>query len=117
MNALPLWHHQTRRRSAGRTFLHLLLVAAFALMLAPTSAVGEQERRQPLVIKTMQDVDFEVPERGLSMDRVEERFGPPRSTRGPVGEPPITHWTYDDFRVVFEHRYVIHTVVDPRHTR
>jgi len=50
------------------------------------------------------------PTRGLAMQQVEERFGPPREKFAPVGEPPITRWIYDKFTVYFEQQYVIHSV-------
>ncbi len=51
------------------------------------------------------------PRSGASMDRVEQRFGPPQSVLGPVGEPPITRWVYPGYTVYFEHRNVINVVV------
>jgi hypothetical protein len=50
------------------------------------------------------------PTRGMSMDRVEARFGAPITRVNAVGEPPITRWEYADFTVYFEHRLVIHAV-------
>jgi len=51
------------------------------------------------------------PERGESMQAVESRFGAPQSSAGPVGEPPISSWTYPGFTVYFEHDIVLRTVV------
>ncbi|MEM7208246.1 MAG: hypothetical protein AAF434_10500 [Pseudomonadota bacterium] len=51
-----------------------------------------------------------VPQRGMSMATVENRFGSPNTRNLAVGEPPITRWHYDNFRVYFEHEYVIHAV-------
>ncbi len=51
-----------------------------------------------------------VPRRGISMDRVLEKFGEPEVRRGPVGEPPISEWDYGSFKVYFEHNLVLHTV-------
>ncbi len=56
--------------------------------------------------------DAIIPQRGMTMDMVENRFGTPESRRLPVGEPPITRWIYAGFRVYFEHQYVIHSVAD-----
>ncbi len=56
--------------------------------------------------------DAIVPQRGMTMDMVENRFGTPESRKLPVGEPPITRWIYAGFRVYFEHQYVIHSVAD-----
>ncbi|CAN5192284.1 hypothetical protein BH24PSE2_BH24PSE2_16240 [soil metagenome] len=50
------------------------------------------------------------PARGMTMDRVESRFGQPISRGSAVGEPPISRWEYPDFIVYFEHRHVIHAV-------
>jgi hypothetical protein len=54
------------------------------------------------------------PDRGLKMDQVLSRFGEPLQRSGPVGDPPISWWTYPDFVVYFEHRTVLHSVVPPR---
>ena len=51
------------------------------------------------------------PARAMSMDQVRDQFGPPRQVMGPVGNPPITRWVYDNFVVTFESEYVIHSVV------
>jgi hypothetical protein len=51
------------------------------------------------------------PTTGVSMDRVEDRFGPPQSVLGAVGEPPITRWVYPGYTVYFEHRHVINVVI------
>ena len=50
------------------------------------------------------------PGRGMSQDRVRERYGAPNSTEAAVGDPPISRWHYDDFVVFFEHDKVIHAV-------
>lgn len=52
----------------------------------------------------------ERPERGESMERVEERFGEPAEMVAAVGEPPISRWEYPGFTVYFEHDRVIHAV-------
>ncbi|TVP55888.1 MAG: hypothetical protein EA349_08700 [Halomonadaceae bacterium] len=92
----------------------LLVAAAFALMLAPHAMA--EERRQPLAIKQIQYADMDMPRRGHTMSRVESEFGAPEQRRGPVGEPPISQWQYPEFKVVFEGRYVIHSVVEPQHS-
>ncbi len=51
------------------------------------------------------------PARGMTMARVESRFGAPISKGAPVGDPPITRWEYADFVVYFEYEHVIHSVV------
>jgi len=53
----------------------------------------------------------EMPARGMTMERVEDLFGSPLERQPPVGEPPITRWIYPDFVVVFEHKWVINSVL------
>lgn len=52
----------------------------------------------------------ERPSRGLSMTKVEARWGAPENRSGPVGKPPITRWDYPGFVVFFEHQHVVHAV-------
>ena len=59
---------------------------------------------------------IELPNRGLSMEAVEERFGSPTRVIAAVGEPPITRWVYPSYTVYFEHEFVIHPVMRTRHT-
>ena len=51
-----------------------------------------------------------MPQRGITMEQVLERFGEPDDRFGPVGEPPITEWVYGSFRVYFEHHIVLHSI-------
>jgi hypothetical protein len=51
------------------------------------------------------------PSRGMTMERVEARFGAPNSRGAAVGDPPITRWEYADFIVYFEYQHVIHAAV------
>ena len=53
------------------------------------------------------------PTRGVTMVDVEATIGPPQSTSGPVGDPPITVWYYPAFNVYFEYDKVLHSV-EPR---
>lgn len=46
--------------------------------------------------------------RGKSQSAVEAQYGTPNSVAGPVGDPPITRWFYDEFTVVFEYDHVVH---------
>lgn len=56
----------------------------------------------------------EMPVRGMSMRRVEARFGQPDTKLPAVGEPPITRWVYPDYTVYFEHQYTLHSVLKRR---
>jgi hypothetical protein len=53
------------------------------------------------------------PTRGATMADVQAAIGPPTSTLGPVGDPPITVWYYPAFNVYFEYDKVLHSV-EPR---
>ncbi len=83
--------------------LHALAIAALLAVIPAASA-------DVLIIEKLEAARTEMPARGLSMEHVQNRFGAPQSVSGPVGEPPITRWDYRDFVVVFEHRFVIHSV-------
>jgi hypothetical protein len=51
------------------------------------------------------------PSSGMSMEKVEAKYGAPVKRVPAVGEPPITRWEYPGFVVFFEHSLVIHTVI------
>jgi len=51
------------------------------------------------------------PTRGMSMDRVLQKFGEPEQRQGPVGNPPISRWVYPDYNVYFERNLVLTSVV------
>ena len=51
------------------------------------------------------------PASGMSMEKVEAKYGAPSRRVPAVGEPPITRWEYPGFVVYFEHSRVVHTVV------
>lgn len=55
--------------------------------------------------------NIETPRHGITKSQVQARFGAPDAQSGPVGEPPIYKWTYDQFSVYFEGDRVIHSVV------
>jgi hypothetical protein len=55
--------------------------------------------------------DVARPSPGMTMQKVEERFGTPTERHDAVGTPPITRWDYQNFSVFFEHDRVIHAVV------
>lgn len=59
-------------------------------------------------------VDTSAPQRGMSMQRVESKWGQPVRRRAAVGQPPITRWEYEGFVVYFEFDKVIHSVSTQR---
>jgi hypothetical protein len=79
------------------------LAALLALTLSPAMA---DELQMPSSDSTTAD----RPARGLTMDKVEAKFGAPSRRVPAVGEPPITRWEYPGFVVFFERDRVIHAV-------
>ena len=58
------------------------------------------------------------PTSGMSMDKVEAKYGAPSRRVPAVGggttaQPPITRWEYPGFVVYFENSLVVHTVTTP----
>jgi len=54
---------------------------------------------------------IERPTNGMTMTKVEEKFGAPQEVLEAVGDPPITTWVYERYSVYFEYDKVIHTVL------
>jgi len=52
------------------------------------------------------------PHHGQTMLDVENKHGAPINKSPAIGTPPITRWTYPDFKVYFEYNHVIHSVVN-----
>ncbi len=85
---------------------------SFSLLLSLGLGLPGMAAADTLVVESVQSAPaITRPTHGMTMDQVAQRFGEPAERRGPVGEPPISHWVYDDFVVYFEHQYVIHSVV------
>lgn len=55
--------------------------------------------------------NVQTPGIGKTKDQVETSFGAPINKSGPVGEPAIYTWEYENFNVYFEGEHVIHSVV------
>jgi hypothetical protein len=82
-----------------------LALGAAAPILAETLAIDGQVTIKPASVET--------PQRGISMEAVQAKFGEPSNKSGPVGTPPITKWFYPNFVVVFENDKVLHAVATP----
>jgi hypothetical protein len=82
--------------------LALTLALAAAPLAAETVVVDGQVG--------IRSVSVDLPPRGTTMARVEERFGAPKARHSAVGQPPITRWDYEGFSVYFEHQHVVHAV-------
>lgn len=93
----------------------LLSIAAVAVFMsaAPSLAQNDRTDGDRLIIDNVNQADAAAgvrPNRGMSMDTVEARWGTPKTKRSAVGDPPITRWEYPTFVVYFEYRNVIHAV-------
>jgi len=86
-----------------------LLSAALATALSVMPA-----NTQELVIPLGQQGDRDamlLPQTGMKAEQVRERWGSPETSRGPVGQPPISQWHYPAFVVYFESERVIRAVI------
>ncbi|HEX4969526.1 MAG TPA: hypothetical protein VFV69_00655 [Steroidobacteraceae bacterium] len=95
-----------------KRFTYLLLSAAAALVLSGPSFSDELQVPNPAASGA------DKPTSGMSMDKVEAKYGAPTRRVPPVGgasaaQPPITRWEYPGFTVYFENNHVVHTVVTP----
>jgi hypothetical protein len=78
-----------------------------------TTAVAE-EVRVPVASHAERSAEANLPRTGMSQSSVRNGWGNPGETTGPVGNPPISQWHYEDFVVYFEGDRVIHAVLKPR---
>ncbi len=95
-----------------KRFTYLLLSAAAALVLSGPSFSDELQVPNPAASGA------DKPTSGMSMDKVEAKYGAPTRRVPPVGgasaaQPPITRWEYPGFTVYFENNHVVQTVVTP----
>lgn len=88
----------------------ILSALAAASMIAPVANADELKMTSPPQQAGAQG-SSEQPARGMSMERVEARFGAPTNRVAAVGNPPIARWEYPGFVVYFEHNLVLHSVV------
>ena len=95
------------------TLFGALAVTATLVFLPMTSAVAE-EVRVPVGSQADRD-QASFPGSGMSQSSVRASWGAPMEIQGPVGQPPITQWHYQNFVVYFEGNRVIHTVL--KHNR
>jgi len=80
----------------------LMTVCAAPLLQAEVISVSEQAPEL---------ANIERPTHGMTMKKVEEKFGAPQEVLEAVGDPPITTWVYEHYSVYFEYDKVIHTVL------
>ncbi|MFO1391991.1 MAG: hypothetical protein U1E94_07250 [Agitococcus sp.] len=52
----------------------------------------------------------DLPPQGMSMAKVQQKYGMPSTKTKAIGRPPITRWIYPDYTVVFEYKHVVQSV-------
>ena len=85
-------------------------VLATAVFAGSVPLAHAEELRVPVGSQADRS-QISLPANGMSEDSVRNRWGTPQDIKGPVGEPPISQWHYQDFVVYFEGNRVIHAVV------
>jgi len=84
-----------------RTVLAFILVLAIQTVFADVLLIEEVRQAERM----------ELPKNGQKKAEVETEFGAPVQKLPAVGEPPISHWKYDNYSVYFEHDTVLFTVL------
>jgi hypothetical protein len=87
----------------------LVITLTVLLTGSPVTARAEQPSLSGDAVRLM----AKMPTRGSTMNSVREGLGRPERVVGPVGDPPITRWVYEQFTVYFEHDRVLHSVKSP----
>lgn len=104
---MPIHHKTTRKHPSGFLLFLQTCALVFALLL-PALATADTL----LIERIQKERQIPMPQRGSTMQQVRSRYGEPESTKGPVGEPPITTWVYSEFTCYFEHQWVIDCVAN-----
>jgi len=91
----------------------LSALALTAFILAPSGTVVAEQITIPVGSQTDR-ASISAPQIGMSQASVRAKWGAPMEIQGPVGEPPISQWYYQDFIVYFENNRVLHTVLKPK---
>jgi outer membrane protein assembly factor BamE (lipoprotein component of BamABCDE complex) len=88
----------------------LVLCILFGACLMTINKSYAEEIRIPIGTQATDEASIDMPQKGISKQRVTELFGEPIRMTEPVGKPPITRWYYTEFVVYFADNYVIHSV-------
>lgn len=103
----------TRPLLSGSRLSKLLSVGLLTSCFLSTP-IAQAETVQIPIGQQGQNKSIQRPKTGQSQDSVKQQFGNPIDWTNPVGDPPITKWTYGEFVVYFEYDHVIHSVL--KHT-
>lgn len=98
------------QRKHQQTLAYLLmgLSLVFIAVLLATPSIAKAETLA--IPEPPKSFSVTLPGRGMSMTEVLDKFGEPQTKDPEVGEPPITRWNYESYRVIFEYQYVIHSL-------
>jgi len=93
--------------------LPMIALLAAAGISAPQPAQADNL----LMNRVQQEKGMDLPQRGMSMEQVEKKYGAPQRKLSPRGgdsqkHPVINRWEYSSFIVFFEHSHVIHAVLN-----
>jgi hypothetical protein len=86
----------------------IILITVICLGVATTQA---EVIKIPIGSQAQAEKNIDRPQRGLSKEMVEARFGAPQGMIDAVGDPPISSWNYATYVVFFEYDLVLHTVL------
>lgn len=87
-----------------------------AIVITAVMAAGalSQAQAEQLTVPVGSQADrslVKLPANGMTGDSVRNRWGTPREISGPVGEPPISQWHFENFVVYLENDRVLHAVM------
>ncbi len=82
------------------------LIYALFLVSPIKADILKQPDGNPIVVRK-----DGIPIRGMTKDQVEARFGAPIRKQPAIGNPAISSWDYDHYRVYFEENFLLHVVV------
>lgn len=99
------------KRWTGVALAALSLGTALLVMTGFATPAAAEVIRVPVGQQAPEKRGLEVPRRGTTKAQVERRFGAPLAQRPAVGNPPISSWDYENYRVYFERDLVLHTVL------
>jgi hypothetical protein len=107
--ALAALSLSTTQRALGTTLLALGTALLVATGFATPAAA--EVIQVPVGQQAPEKRVLEVPRRGATKTEVERRFGAPLAQEPAVGDPPISSWEYENYRVYFERDLVLHSVL------
>ena len=98
--------------------LGIVLAPAHADIITIPGGPAIERPPEPDALQPIEEVDRSgLPQRGMLKEQVRARYGEPVAMTAPVGDPPISRWTYDGFVVFFEYRHVISAVIPQKPRR